>query len=431
MSEKMIIRFCFVMLLTMNYEASGYAQTGEEVRKHVIIAIDVRPGRTGDYGFTDVLRKADFMSNKITSILSEIINDDDYVSVVDYGLPTMAKSFNDYTTCTVGWDEYGKWRNTLSGTWGAMAYDQHFPDQELYSLITGAKFFSFKALNGKNGEMMSNKVYILTVSDDEYNGSNDYKTEFKKGYYETTFSKNGGRLTPDEYRNTCINISNKWSFLWEKDYILMSRSDRTYWATLYEVVPNDRPSLPSAVIYPANLGLHRVRGGYELNFDYSSALSSYKVKKLEIESTQEVQSNLDAKKIVFQEDFTGETGHVHIFINNRNLHSNTLNITMRGWLVNEDNIYSGLVLSPYDDDNGNLTIRLELPLKDDAMILGLLPMPDELWWWFPTDQSKAVLPWDIIVVFLFVVLVVFVSYKTYIRLTRYVPNNGDLHIINV
>ena len=60
MSEKMMIRFCLVMLLTMNYEASVYAQTGKEVRKHVIIAIDVRPGPTGDYGFTDVLRNTDF-----------------------------------------------------------------------------------------------------------------------------------------------------------------------------------------------------------------------------------------------------------------------------------------------------------------------------------------------------------------------------------
>ena len=174
-----------------------------------------------------------------------------------------------------------------------------------------------------------------------------------------------------------------------------------------------------------------MKGGYEIDFEYTSALPSYKVKKLEIETVQDDSDNPDVEEIVMSEDFAGDKGHVNIFIDSKNLNSKKLNVVMRVWLEKEDDIYSGLVLSPYDNDNGNLTIKLELPRKHDAMRLGLLPMPDGVWWWFPTDQSKAVLPWDIIVVLLFVVLVIFVSYKTYIWLTRYVPNNGDLHIINV
>lgn len=418
----------FTAVLLLCCPLGLYAQLDSELRRHVIIAIDQYPTQDSRTNKLDATPATEVIP-LLRQYLDSLLTDRDYVSVVHYGIGTQDPSFAKYATCITPWENFSAFRQKLnSGNWLRIAQNIGRNRGECFSMMTGAKLYSLLSLFGRNEGKQNNTTYLLMITDNQYNGGGDIDAEYV--HFEGLDNDRNSNLSREDFFKTCLAVSEKYNFNWLSRKIIIPHKRYPYQLVLFEVIPNDRPSLPSAVIYPANLGLHRVRGGYELNFDYSSALSSYKVKKLEIESIEEVAANLETKKLVFQEDFAGETGHVNIFINNKHLHSNTLNVTIRGWLGKEDNIYSGLVLSPYDNDKGNLTIRLELPLKDDALILGLLPMPDELWWWFPTDQSKAVLPWDVIVVLLFVVLVIFVSYKTFIWLTRYVPNNSDLHIIN-
>lgn len=96
MTENKIVRLCLFIMLALGGKTFGCAQTGEEVRKHVIIAIDTRPN-----GFADTLHDSIFMTRKVTEILSGILCDSDYVSVIDYGMPLNAQSFDEFTTCTV------------------------------------------------------------------------------------------------------------------------------------------------------------------------------------------------------------------------------------------------------------------------------------------------------------------------------------------
>lgn len=422
---RLIRKKIFIAVLLLCCPLGLYAQLDSELRRHVIIAIDQYPTQNSGTNKLDSI-SATTVTPLLRQYLDSLLTDSDYVSVVHYGIGTQDSSFAKYATCATPWENFFTFRQRLnSDNWLRIAQNKGRNRGKCFSMMTGAKFYSFLSLFGKNVGKQNNKIYLLMITDNQYNGGGDIDAEYV--HFEGLDSDRNPNLSRADFFKTCLAVSEKYNFKWLGRKIIIRHKSYPYQLVLFEVIPNDRPSLPSAVIYPANLGLHRVRGGYELNFDYSSALSSYKLKKLEIE----VPANLDEKKLVVQEHFAGERGHVHIFIDKKHLHSKTLNVTMRVWLVKEDSIYSGLVLSPYDSDKENLTIRLELPLKDDAMILGLLPMPDELWWWFPTDQSKAVLPWDIIVVLLFVVLVIFVSYKTFIWLTRYVPNNSDLHITNV
>ena len=419
------IRLCFLILVALSYKTFVYAQIGEDIRKHVIVAIDTRPGF-----FVDSLKDSILMTKKLTNILSEIVNDSDYVSVVDYGMPSNASSFNQYTTSTVEWKTYGDFKKSLPQAWNKIAYMKHYDGMTLFSMLTGGKIYSFLQMNElkkKNSEKASNKIYMLMLDDNQYNGNDDYNKEFQR-YKE---NNSGSRLTEREFRSTGIKVTKMYSFIWDREYTIAEKYDEKYYATLYEVVPNDRPSLPSAVVYPANLGLQRIRGGYELDFDYYSALPSYKVKKLSIESIKNAPNNTDVDGIVFSENFIGKDGHVNIFIDSKRIGQKTLNVVMRVWLEKTDNIYSGLVLSPYDKDCENLTVAIELPLKDDAMILGLLPMPDLLWWWFPTNQSKAVLIWDVVFVLLFVAIVCFVAYRLLVLFSAYHPSNKKIKITHL
>lgn len=359
------------------------------------------------------------MVPRLNEILDDILSSEqDYVSVVNYSLGINDSTFNKYTTCTVNWSPSKVFFVTMANYWPEVAYLQHSNKGAPCSMITGSKYYSFRALYDKNEGKGANRTYLLQVTDGVFNGDNDYQTEFQRGYKGIN-----GILDYAEFRETIISITENYHFKLLKEYPIKGE----YKAILFEVTPN-QTTLNSVLNYPAYLGIHRVRGGYRIEFDYNNVTvdsqnphSGYKLHRLEISPKKN-------GEVIKTEAFTKDACHVSIDIDGDDVSGDTLQVEMRAWLEPKDDIYSGLIMNPYDENFKNLNVNLSLPLDNDPKIFGVIPLYDFMWWWYPNDILYAVYIWDIIIVFIVLVLVVYTSYRIYNSITRYNPKNEDIEI---
>ena len=273
-------------------------------------------------------------------------------------------------------------------------------------------------------------IYLLDVNDEYFNGGDNYKKEFQD------FQDAGGHFSYDDFKNTLIKINQRYHFEYQKDIkiknhegrVVKNPSNYEYKFLLYEVTPN-QTTLNSVLNYPAYLGIHRVRGGYRIEFDYNNVTfdslnphSGYKLHRLEISP---MRNGKPIKTVAYTED----AAHVRIDIDGDDVSGDLLEVEMRVWLEPKDESYSGLIMNPYDENFKNLNVDLSLPLDNDPKIFGIIPLYDIFWWWWlPDDILYAVYIWDIILVFIVLVLVVYTSYRIYNSITRYNPKNEDIEI---
>ena len=412
-------------LFILSYAPFLRAQTGKELRKHVIIALDQYPGAKGD-AIRKALPDASIMVPQIINVLDSLISDSDYVSIVNYSIGIEDRSWDDFTTNTWSWEKYELFRLSLYNMWGRISAN-HSNVGDPFSLLQGGKYYSFHSLLNKNRENYSNKIFLLDVNDEYFNGGDNYKKEFQEF--------GGGiwhQFSYDDFKNTLIKINQCYHFEYQKDIpikrngIVVRNSQAKYKFILFEVTPN-QTTLNSVLNYPAYLGIHRVRGGYRIEFDYNNVTvysqndSGYKLHRLEISP---MRNGKPIKTVAYTED----ADHVCIDIDGSDISGDSLKVDMRGWLEPIDDIYSGFIMNPYDEDFKNLTVNLCLPLNNDPKIFGIIPLYDIMWWWWPDDILYAVYIWDIIIVFIVLILVVYTSYRIYNSITRYNPKNEDIVI---
>ena len=420
-NKKIYISLCFLVFITLCCDSFVSAQTNKTLRKHVIIALDRYPGYTDKEGVDDPIRNAlsdaSIMVPKLLDILTPMLSDSDYVSVVNYSLGVLDDSFDDYTTNTICWTTYENFRKIAQKRWNEIAMN-HENEGAPFSMISGAKYFSLHSLFDKNQGNYSNKTYLIDVNDEFFNGNDDYKNEFVKDYKGI-----GGRLGFADFKNMIIAVGQQYYFEHKREYVILSYKLRDYKAIVYEITPK-QAALSTVIDYPAYLGVHRIRGGYQISFDYNNVSPDYHLHRLEICPMRDGKA-FDAAIM------TKERGSVCMDIDGNQIQGDTLKVMMRGWLEPVDTIYSGVILSPYDDNFKNLTVLLGLPLKNDSKIFGIIPLYDLMWWWYPNDMEKAVLIWDVIGVLLFVALICFVAYKLLVLFSAYRPSNRKIKITHL
>lgn len=409
-------RLCIGIILFLGSYIFVVAQTDKTIRKHAIVALDRHPGLSEDDPIRYALSDAGIMVPKLLHILSPILSDSDYVSVVNYSLRASDMSFDAYTTNTICWSTFGDFQNTIRSKWGTIALN-HPSHDDSFSMISGAKFFSFHSLYGKNNGKYSNKTYLLDINDEFFNGNDDYKNEFIKDYKGL-----GGILSFDSFKKTIISVGQEYYFEHKDEFVVYENQNnkKIFKAILYEITPKP-VALNTIIDYPAYLGIHRVRSGYRIIFDYSNVTPDYNLRRLEICSMQ-------GREVFDTTVLTENKGSVLIDLDRSKIKGDTLKVLMRGWLEPIDTIYTGLILSPYDDNMKNLTVHLSIPLDNDPKIFGIIPLYDLMWWWYPNDIQSAIVIWDIILIMLLVVVICVFAYLIFNRLTKYVPRNNVIKI---
>ena len=393
--------------------------------KHVIIAFD-------DFifnQFNNALLDGYFVRLNVSKALRNLnLSEGDYYSLVNFSISAYKHDINELVRPIK--DSNGKeivWRPFKSAddvfaqnTWGNMivAQGRDYVGSGAFSLLTGAKAYSLTSVPS-NGRSLVNRTYLLMVTDDNYNGNDDYNKEFSTLKYENPNCK----LSYEAFANHCREVSLFYKFIYNRKYNIQQSGERSYDVHVYDVNPQSQIALPSVVNYPANLGLAQVNGGYRLKFDFSSASHDYIIKKFQV-----VYFDCDGNEHITE--YAKDTTAV-IDIPNTELRSvDSLKVLLRGWMLQNDKLYGGVLLSPDDPLLQRLNVSLKLQLKNEALLFGVIPIPPLLWS-FTDSTTKAVTVWSVISILLLVLFMWWLVRKLVYLNTTYRPNNKHIVIKRV
>lgn len=247
----------------------------------------------------------------------------------------------------------------------------------------------------------ADKTILLIVSDEVINGADDdYRQEWNHvsvtpGANTSKFKNlaNGVFKTMNNFNEEFKFVQTPLKYNGKDQERIFLTADNKYKIIPYEVVPAEKPSIHSVTDMPSPLPLKRVRGGFKLNMETQSLNPKYEITDIEIASATGSQLGKSGDGTF---DFVIPSSSV--------AEGDTLQVLMK--LLLKDGYYDGSVISAANDRyRAGMSVKQVVKLQDEAKVLGLFPLKDVFWWWFPNDIFTAVLLWDFILVLIFILII--------------------------
>lgn len=429
MKKRVIIRSIILLIMLFGVSSSkAFVATDTSINNHVIIAFDVSLNQVKK----NLLCSGGEVQRSLKNIVQKyrLLNDScDYYSFVNFSVGRDIIDFKDFVKPSldkkgnaIAWIPFTNFKMMFSqhGRWDDIAYFQgcrRAADQGYgpFPLLTGAKQFSLLSVaNTKNGKY-ANRTYIAMVTDNWYAGMDNYQKEFLR-----VFEGKSVKQKPkfDAYYGPITSIF-KFTELCSEP--IDGNNDGNYRVYLYEVKPTTNIALSSIVDYPADLGLHRVKGGYRIDFNYQSVDPMYRVERIEV-TLKDNNGNIttaisDDNNRIFSKEV----------IETSRLPHDSVNMTIRGWIHQNDTLYGGLLMNPYDSEYPRLNLTLRIPIAKEATVFGF-PLLDTFWWWFPNNAKHAALLWELLIVLILLTLLVFILRKLLLKRAIFIPEDSSIKL---
>lgn len=407
------------------------AQLSEKPNAHVIVAVDnALPPAYWNYlrlNQETIVSQLDKLVGKYCRL-----DTSDYVSMVTFAIGVNDASFQEFAKPAmmlnnkplkwVRYSGFSKLFNSQSIRWeDAISEGTSRVTGDPYSMLTGAKQYTVNSVRlPRQGTIgtAANRTLLAVITDDNYNGNDAYDKEF------SIYKGMGGKASHKEFAGMIKDFHDNFNFIkFDQETILYPLTDKPYRIQLYEMRPALRPSVSSVVDYPASLNLHRVRGGYSIDFTASSVDSLYRLKKFRVEVMKTDGTSISND---FYPNASG-VNHVTMHINYGDIEPEHVIVTVKAWLQQIDGIYNGCLLSPFDPSSKRLSATLNLSCTDEGLVLGI-PLSDILWWWFPSDIKLAAFLWEMIIILLIVAAVVILLFYYNRKTSVYDVDNAEISI---
>lgn len=353
----------------------------------------------------------------------------DYVTAVGFVADTYDADLLGFAGVLRGDSGQLAWRSgdELTGMFDNPWYDQVYNQRredvqgDFYSLLTGAKEYSVGAARPPVALLKANRLLLVLVTDNHYNGGDDYQKEFQD------FRIMGGRASADEFFAYRDLFHQHYRLRLLDEEILLRGAANPYQLRLYEVLAGTAMSLQAGVDYPASLGLERVRGGYRIRFTADATTPDYDIDSLALEVHTADGGVLVADVRAVEGADMSRRRRVELFIPHDAVNPDSIHATLSGWLHQRDDIYGAYVLSPDDKAYPRLRTRLTLNGRNEAKVFGMR-LPDTMWWFYPSDIKMAAFVWEVVLLLLVVAAVVYALYRLNSRSLRYVPDPDEISL---
>ena len=416
---------------------SGFAYTSLEVNasdlaKHYIIAFDQSVGN-----YKPVYSSPTTL-NAISRVLAEngFNRESDYLSIVGYSMPLGNPSSEDFVQPYT--DKNGLPIIWTSVTGDALSdYFPNWPQGQPTLNAAKAPFGSMQSLakpyivmetHTHDGDTVNaDKTIMLIVSDEVINGTDDdYRQEWNHVSVTPGANTAKFRSLANGVFKTMNNFNEEFKFVQtpiQYNGKMLERisltSDGNYKIIPYEVVAAEKPSIHSVTDMPSPLPLKRVRGGFKLNMETQTINPKYQISSIDIATAQ-------GDSLGRSEDGTFD----FVIPSSAISEGDTLLVAMK--LLLKDGFYDGAAISPVNDRyRAGMSVKQVVKLQDEAKVLGLFPLKDIFWWWFPNDIFTAVMIWDLLILLAIMGTVTWLLYrwnkKTMIY--RVEPHEISLHCI--
>lgn len=412
----LILLCCFYLPVS----AAGHSQS-----KHVIVAFDQSIGKYN----------TDLFSSKVLTLVDDILdkNDfdraNDYISMVAYTLNVRNPNLSDYVKpCTHNenafiWQHLGSRRLTeILPSWPMGIPARSGSAADYASMQSLAKPFIVMETKLTGDDTITvDQTIILLISDNVVNGADDdYEREWKhvstipianvslfKQQEQTVFSKMRAFNEDFKFIRFQVNLSNN-----RASGTIPVSSDGTYCIIPYKVVPAERPSIHSVTDLPSPIPMVRVRGGFKVKTDPHSLKDKYSISHVEI-------TDASGKQLAESRD-----GALDVLLKSNEVKAGD-SICIKMSLRLKDGLYNGMRIS---GDNDGMWVKQAVKLQDEAKVIGLFPLSDSFWWWFPDDVFTAVMIWDLFLLLALIALVGFILYLLFVRINSYKPSNKNIKI---
>lgn len=400
----------------------GLTSRAEGLSTHFVIAFD----QSLETRFHDAYRSGDVL-NSVNVVLKNAGYDDsrDYVSVVGYSLAFDNPSVEDFVRPYLDADNNPLiWSKIKSGDLKTAMSNWPY-GQPVFNTSTRGSMQSmakpFAVMETKRQATASTprmeRTLLLMVTDEVVNGHDDnYANEYQRAGSCVGANTARFRELEGQFFGQIREFNEKFKFVqaFDKSVVLGD-----YKVVPYEVLSADMPSLYSVTDFPSPLPLQRVKGGFRLDTDVAATNGGYAIEKILV-----FRSN--GSCIAYSPD-----GALHQTLSSGDLTpGDTLYAELT--LALNDGLYDGAVISPHNPRYANgMTSRQVVRIQDEAKVLGIVPLSDAFWWWFPNDIFTAVMIWDLIILMIVIVAVAYVLYRSFVAINAYSPSNDKIKITKV
>lgn len=423
----------FVLLMGMAVLlGTSTSLRADVLSKHYIIAFDQSVGNYKPiYASTSTL-------NALNRVLVEngFDRETDHISIVGYSMPLgnpsaedFVKPYTDKKGLPIIWNSITE--NSLTDYFPNWPQGQPTldPQKSPYgSMQSLAKPYIVMETHNHDGDTVNaDKTIMLIVSDEVINGSDDdYRQEWNHVSVTPGANTAKFRSLAGEVFKTMNNFNEEFKFIQtplkyngkELQRISLT-ADGNYKIIPYEVVPAEKPSIHSVTDMPSPLPLKRVRGGFKLNMDTQAINPKYQISSIDIASA-------NGNELGHSNDGTFD----FVIPSSAISEGDTLLVSMK--LLFKDGLYDGSAISAANDRyRAGMSVKQVVKLQDEAKVLGIFPLKDVFWWWFPNDIFTAVMIWDLLILLAIMGTVTWLLYRWNKKTMIYKvePHEISLHCI--
>lgn len=418
--HKTILSFFFLLLSLTSFAA--------ELPNHYIIAFDRSiPRYRQYYESIEILKMLD------AALMENNFNyKQDYISIVgytmEYGNPSIdgyvrAYSSNDTPIIWYKLEEENIFKLFPNWPIGQPVLDYY--NSTYGSMQSLSKPYSIiETRTQKNSVSLANQTFLYMITDEEVNGTDDnYQQEWKRASecYGSNYSM-FNKISEDVF-STLQMFNEEFKFLQiqlNRDNSKVDRipisADGIYKIVPYEVVSVDRPSVYAITDMPSPLPLQRVKGGFLLKINTHSLLEKYIIKNINILTS-------DGQLLG-----SSDSGKLELFIPSEKVNVGDV-ISLSLTVILKDGLYDGVIISPANTRyHDGMVVNQVVKIQNEAKILGILPLSDSFWWWFPNDIFSAVMIWDLLILLILIFIVGYIFYRCFVRINTYSPANDKIKI---
>ena len=373
---------------------------------HVIVAFD-RAIPNYEYTYRDV-RTLSMIDNYIRQ---ELRFDNLYISVVGYSMNGGYPDIDDFVVLytdresnSVLWQNYNSLREIFpywpQGEPNKMS--NYYMPGSMQSL---AKPYCVMETAVKDVNNVADATFVIFVTDEKVQGVDD---DYSREWEEMSWYNKGAY---EKIHDSVFEKLQQFNETYRFEFRNRKTIDREYVIASYELLPAVQPSIYSVSDLPSPLPIKRVRGGFTLACKVESHDTHYEVKDWAVYSSS---------GSLFKRNIGGD-----LFIKSNELKDgDTLEVRMI--MRMSDDLYGGFLLSRRNC--AGMALKQKIKLQDEAKVLGIMPLSDGFWWWFPSDVMTAVMIWDLLILLALIAITVFVFYIVFVIINTYHPNNKDIKL---
>lgn len=426
---RLVIFITFIAVLISGHSFQIQAKEG----RHIILAFDLVPDAS--YKTYRLQHSHDIFAGVLEMIGkydSLPVNEKDRFSIVKYGIGVGNSNLEDFAKVVVTpkgrkllWMPYSEVKKELSNNWSSVINSD--PGQikgGAFSLLSGAKEYSLKAATPKD-TLTASKVILINVTDNYYNGADDYHKEFGE------LKGNGSPINPEEFYSFKEDFWQNYHLNQLGQKILLVNKRDAPFQLLYNEVTSATPMpLAGAVDFPPGLNFERIRGGYRIDVDAKAVQDVYDISDFNVGVVTVNGDTLWAEKTPIEGMEKRRGLHLSLKIPTNSVDPENVTAIVTGDLHQRDDIYDAYVLSHEDKHYPRLTQNISLSDTNHAKVFGM-PLHDWLWWIFPNDLTKAALVWEVVLIFILIGAIIYVLFRLNKKTMIYVPENNEISMYSM